>query len=69
MNVGPYKQLVSFPDAVKIGESAFCNCRVLTTVNFGQARTIGDWAFENCRSLRMTSFPNVQNIEESKKIQ
>ena len=54
---------VSFPNAKKIGYSAFYNCSSLTTVDFPLVTNISYNAFENCSSLTTVDFPLVTEID------
>jgi len=61
-----YLQAVAIPASVQwIDESAFEDCRLLTSVTFGgnNLTRIGNWAFYNCHELQNLTLPEgVQDI-------
>jgi hypothetical protein len=54
---GTALQVVSFPDATSISNSAFWNCSALQAVSFPKAISIGGYAFCGCSSLRVITYP------------
>ena len=56
--MGANLKSISLPDgSADIGESAFKDCKSLTSVNFGESVSIGNYAFENCTALAGVSLP------------
>lgn len=45
-----------------IGDYAFFDCTLLTTINCVNAESIGTAAFQNCKSLKRATFPNVKTL-------
>ena len=50
------------PSVTTIGNSAFSNCRALTSVSMPEVTTIGDWAFNGCYALTSVEMPSVTTI-------
>lgn len=56
---------ISFPNVTSIGDSAFSNCVLLTSISIPNITSIGNYAFYYCRRLMSVTIPDsVTNIGE-----